>query len=156
MSDFSPETQVSEVFRACIQCGTCAVGLGLVLYFSLYDITRTMAWLESMALAAFIPVEATYEFLAALPLSIQVTSLCAWVWAVCVCKKLVKYGVTGPAYRKMIIAKNILFSVFLVIASAMLMKKGLFGPVYSGLLLIWFLVQLHKQEVRKKERGLAQ
>lgn len=160
MIDFDTVHKPSKAVQIGVNCGICAVALGLLLYVSLLDVANTLAvldasweWIKSIALIAFIPVEATYHFLADLPLSVQVASLTAWLWAVCVCKNLVKYGVTGPAYRKMVITKRILLSVFVVIVSALLMKHDLFISVYMALFILWLAFQMYLQDVKNLEKA---
>jgi hypothetical protein len=160
MIDFNKVHKPGKAVQIGVNCGLCAVALGLLLYVSLLDVTKTLAvleaswaWVKSMALIAFIPVEAVYHFLADLPLSVQIASLTAWLWAVCVCKNLVKYGVTGPAYCNMVNTKYALLSVFLVIFSAMLIKKGVFIPIVIGFFLLWIINEMHMADIKtRKER----
>jgi hypothetical protein len=158
MRDYSSIDQSQKVIWAGLTCGLCALVLGALLYVSLLDPSKTFEvlaasweWLVSMALIAFIPVEATYHFVADLPLGVQIASLCAWLWAWCVCKKLDKYGVNGPAYQNMTITKHSFLTVFVTIFSMVLIKKGLFMPVFTGLFLIGILIQMIKDDIKRSK-----
>lgn len=159
MNDFPSMDQSSKVIKAGFTCGLGALALGVLLYVSLLDVAHTWEvltafclWVVSVALIAFIPVEATYHFLADLPLSVQIASLTAWLWAECVCRKLVKFGVTGPAYRNMVITRRILLSVFVVIVSVMLMKKDVFVPVFVVLFMLCLLVAAINEDIKRKKQ----
>lgn len=158
MRDFSSMNQSQKVIRASVTCGLCALVLGALLYVSLLDPSKTVEvlaasweWLVSMALIAFIPIEAAYHFGADLPLGVQIASLCAWLWAWCVCKKLDKYGVTGPAYRNMTIIKHSLLAVFVTIASMVLIKKDLFMLVYTVMFMIGITFQMIKNDTERSK-----
>jgi hypothetical protein len=126
-------SSVMKLLRTGSVCGLGAIALGVILYACLVNPPKTLELMEScvgwlklmtvfLAGLVWMPINLVYQTLANLPLGLQVASLCAWLWSLCVCVKLERSGDTGPAYLKMLLAKRVLFALFSLIVMAYLIK----------------------------------
>jgi hypothetical protein len=155
-----PLSPADKVLRASISCGLAALALGLILYTCLVNPPKTLevalgcwGWLQLMGMfvagIVWIPIKLMYQTLMNLPLGLQVASLCAWVWCICVCTKLKTIDDAGQILKRMILARRVLLGFLVIIVATQIIKYELEWLALCVLLSSFFAYAIYKEEICK-------